>query len=611
MKIRKAARYLITLIPFVLLDLTLRSASGSAEWYPVYSAPPILFSLGFGALFLCAALAYREPKWSRVVYAVVYTLWAVYAIIQYGVWRILGRFLFLSDFSLAGEGIGFIRSVKQILDARFILLAALMFIWGAVGVMALPKQVSRRNVCPALLCVFALSQFLVPRMYNSGPTAIDWDAWRSMSYEYQKFSSSEYDLAITGTYQFVARDAVLSFLPDPNDNKKRECADSFFANAPLHNDNVMTGLLKGRNLIMIQLESIDDFVLNETNTPTLARLQSEAICFSEFYTPQYSAGYTFNTEFAAQTGLYPYTNGSSVSVLSRNAFPYTLANMLSKEGYTANSFHKGSAEFYNRGVIHKAFGYEKYNSATDYAQSEFEAEDDRFLIDCNAYYEKMIYNQPFLDFIITYSAHLGYDENDALTTKALNEFPEYSDPSRTYDVNGLYAKARLTDGMFERLLKRLEADGLMDNIVLCVYGDHYAYGLSDRTMLEDYSYAAGGRLLERTPCFIWYKGCEPVTIDKTLQTVDLLPTLANMFNLPAPRTMGRDAFDPDYEGYVIFQNAASWMNGRAYVENGIVKWNNGMSDEEIQAMNAYVQRFHEANDAVLDIDYFRNLYPTP
>ena len=86
--------------------------------------------------------------------------------------------------------------------------------------------------------------------------------------------------------------------------------------------------------------------------------------------------------------------------------------------------------------------------------------------------------------------------------------------------------------MFSALLERLEEDGLLGDTVICVYDDHYAYGLTDRAVLEEYSEAAGGRLLERTPCFIWYEGCTPMTVDKTLQTVDLLPTLANLFGCP-------------------------------------------------------------------------------
>ena len=123
-----------------------------------------------------------------------------------------------------------------------------------------------------------------------------------------------------------------------------------------------------------------------------------------------------------------------------------------------------------------------------------------------------------------------------------------------------------------------------------MYDDHYAYGLTDRAVLEAYSDAAGGRLLERTPCFIWYEGCTPMTVDKTLQTVDLLPTLANLFGLPAPRTMGQDAFDPSYEGYAIFPDG-TWLNDKAYVKNGEVVWNNGMTDEEIAEMTAYAPPF--------------------
>lgn len=231
---------------------------------------------------------------------------------------------------------------------------------------------------------------------------------------------------------------------------------------------------------------------------------------------------------------------------------------------------------------------------------------DRFLVDCDELYARMIDTEPFLDFLITYSGHLGYDEIDALTTYALEQYPEYADDSRPYEINGLFAKARLTDDMFARLLERLAEDGLLENTVLCVYDDHYAYGLTDRAVLEEYSAAAGGRLLERTPCFIWYEGCTPRTVDKTMQTVDLLPTLANLFGLPAPRTLGRDAFDPSYAGCAIFPDG-TWLTDAAYVQNGKVVWNDGMAEEEVAEMNAYARRFQEVNDAILDTDYYREI----
>lgn len=604
-RLGRALRVLLPVCPFWLLDLTLRTATDSGAYYPLYAAAPNLFSLGFGALF--AALALLPPRrWGRALYGVIYVVWAVYAVVQYGVWRIFDRFLFLSDFLFAGEGLDFVGYVRQLIDGRFVLVVALFVLWGVLGVWSLPERAARRRVCPALGLVFVLTQLVAPRLYAPVPETLDWDAWESSGYEYERFSSSSYDLALTGPYQFVLRDAWLSVAPDADAAEKVAEIDAFFEERPAHQENEMTGLLAGKNLILVQLESIDDFVLNEENTPTLARLQSEGIHFSEFYTPQYSNGYTFNTEFAAQTGIYPYANGNVAYSLSRSAFPDAVGSLFEDAGYTANSFHKSEAKFYNRSAMHQAFGYEQYYSALDYAQSELQAGVDEFLIECDALYESMVSDAPFLSFLITYSGHLGYDEIDALTTYALEQHPEYLDESRPYEISGLFAKARLTDDMFTALLERLEADGLLDDTVICVYDDHYAYGLTDRAVLEEYSEAAGGRLLERTPCFIWYEGCTPMTVDKTLQTVDLLPTLANLFGLPAPRTMGRDAFDPNYMGYAIFPDG-TWLNDKAYVENGAVVWNNGMTDAEVAEMTAYARRFQEINDMILDTDYYSTL----
>ena len=90
---------------------------------------------------------------------------------------------------------------------------------------------------------------------------------------------------------------------------------------------------------------------------------------------------------------------------------------------------------------------------------------------------------------------------------------------------------------------------------------------------------------------------------KTLQTVDLLPTLANLFGLPVPDTMGRDAFDPSYEGYAIFPDGG-WLTDQAYAENGKIIWNDGMTEEEVAQMHTFARRFQLLNDAILDTDYY-------
>ena len=82
-------------LPFCLLDLTLRAATGCAAWYPLYAAAPNLFSLGFGVLFAALCLLPRRRVAGRVLYGLIYAAWAIYAVVQYGIWRIFDRFLFL------------------------------------------------------------------------------------------------------------------------------------------------------------------------------------------------------------------------------------------------------------------------------------------------------------------------------------------------------------------------------------------------------------------------------------------------------------------------------------------------------------------------------------
>ena len=74
-----------------------------------------------------------------------------------------------------------------------------------------------------------------------------------------------------------------------------------------------------------------------------------------------------------------------------------MGSLFEDAGYTANSFHKSEAKFYNRGAMHQAFGYEQYYSALDYADSEMQANVDEFLVDCGALYERMVAQTPFFE----------------------------------------------------------------------------------------------------------------------------------------------------------------------------------------------------------------------
>ena len=114
-------------------------------------------------------------------------------------------------------------------------------------------------------------------------------------------------------------------------------------------------------------------------------------------------------------------------------------------------------------------------------------------------------------------------------------------------------------------------------------------------------------LREKTPCFIWSYGGPDVTVDKTLNTSDLLPTLINLFGLDGDyHYLGQDACDEGYPGSAIFQER-SWITASGAYEDGRVIaafTDEGPTDEEIEAMNDLTDTYLRMNNLLLELDYY-------
>jgi hypothetical protein len=116
-------------------------------------------------------------------------------------------------------------------------------------------------------------------------------------------------------------------------------------------------------------------------------------------------------------------------------------------------------------------------------------------------------------------------------------------------------------------------------------------------------------LLEKTPCFIWYDGCESMQVEKLLNTSDFLPTVLNMLGIQTEQDyIGHDAFDPAYQGYVPFSDG-SWISGDVaydagedeilYLEEDVV-----VEETFLEEMSEEVSEFVYINNLILETDYY-------
>ena len=362
-------------------------------------------------------------------------------------------------------------------------------------------------------------------------------------------------------------------------------------------DNEFTGRFAGKNLILVQLEAIDTWMLDPDYMPNLSRVKEQSIRFNKHYTPSYIAAGTFNTEFQVHTSLLPATGGIPTYVYERNSFPYALPKLFGGAGYTARSFHRSGGDVYNRAEIHENWGYEHYYSGEEMGIPAGDLDFDTALMGA---YDAMTEGDPFLTFLITYSAHGPY-EGSAVSERYL-DFAAARLPADTPEMAvHAHAHAYETDLFIGALYDRLEADGLLEDTVLVFYADHYNYYTLDDGLVMAQKGVTDKNLMTRTPFFIYEAHTAPEKVGKATSAVDILPTLVNLLGLDndGAHYVGNDIFS-DGGGYAIFADY-SWYDGETY-------WNSlgdASPTGEISARNEELKRRLQMSWNTLRTNYFR------
>ena len=586
---------------------------------------PLLFGVLWSLLLalLCGIL---PRKAGRILFGVMYFLLLLWTLAQTGYYSVFGRMMWLRDVFYAGEGADYLGDVLKTFPVLWWLGGILLLAFGVVllwrfprGICSLPGRLL--GVLAALLAVVGL--FLTPELVF----AKDLGIWGTRS-EYAQSSSyratynTMYDAKntydITGIYQLVFRDVwkhhLYPLTPAYRKNLQEQTGqlDEYFAQRPEKQENEMTGLFAGKNVVLVLMESMDDWMITPEDTPTLYRLMHEGINFTEFYTPGYGTARTINSEFCMNTGIYLPTNGGYVFDYVTNSFSQSLASQLTDSGYTSQVFHYNTPDFYSRGVFEPAMGYLKYNCYADYETDEDRLYDDCLLFDIPELKELFFREGQSFNTIITRSAHLSYVYNEVLSHYALKQYPEYRGKYGSVEEDCARVKAKLVDDMFARLLQELSAAGQLENTVIMAMTDHYTYGYKNMEELYAHSGVEDTLLLEKTPCFVWSVDCPDIAVSKTLNTADFVPTMLNLMGIDSPyRYLGQDAFDPRYEGYALFPNG-SWISdgvackvnasGYAIIEN---RYQKEITQSYLDEMSKKTQDFIAVSNLLLSSDYYK------
>ncbi|AKA67460.1 sulfatase [Clostridium scatologenes] len=378
-------------------------------------------------------------------------------------------------------------------------------------------------------------------------------------------------------------------------NEREQEIKDFLAKNNESTGTNLKGAAEGKNLIMIQVEALQGFVINQKIngqeiTPNLNRWINKSMYFDNYFY-QVAGGNTSDAEFMSNNSLYPAESGAAYYSYSGDSYS-SLAKELKEKQYGTAAFHANNEGFWNRNVMYPVQGFDKF-----YGQHSFNIDenvglglsDKSFL---NQSLDKLkTLKQPYYSFLVTLSSHYPYDD-----TKGYGDFNvgEYEGTLLGNYLKGIH----YTDEQLGTFLDKLEKEKMLDNSIVVLYGDHFAipkdneqelYKFEKINNATDYDWVKS----QKVPMFIHFPGDENKGVNHTYSSqMDLYPTLANMFNLPKQYMLGKDILNSD-SGKVIFRNG-SFTNGKAFY----VSWTNTYYDvktgekiEETEALKAEKEQY--------------------
>ncbi len=417
-------------------------------------------------------------------------------------------------------------------------------------------------------------------------------------------------------------DIDFTALSESAGSKQLKTLDEYFGNKQPTLKNYYTGMYEGYNLITITAEGFSHYAIDPELTPTLYKMYNEGFKFTNFYTPW--LGSTSAGEYAACTGLLP-ASSMGLKLSGSKYFPYTLGNVFQSIGVEKTfAYHNHTYSYYNRHLSHPNMGYTYYgwgNGIEKYVKKRWPESDLEMISGSTKDY--LSDKERFHAYYMTVSGHYQYTfsgNSMANKNKSLVQHLEGSDAMKAY-----YACNIELDRAMEQLLKDLNDAGVADNTVIAITPDHHPYGLEQD---GDDKYSVWreflGHDVETTfelyeSVFLLYcQGTKDApTVDKPCSTVDMLPTILNLFGIEYDSRLliGTDIMSTTDCIAQLHDRSFVSSKGKYNAKTKEFTLHEGQSFASQEEQDAYVKQVKDLvanrfkmSKAIFDNDYYRHVF---
>jgi lipoteichoic acid synthase len=327
------------------------------------------------------------------------------------------------------------------------------------------------------------------------------------------------------------------------------------------------GRAKDRHVFIIQVESLQEFTINQTIdgqeiTPNLNGLLKESAYFDNVY-QQIGAGNTSDAEWLMHTSLYPEGMDPTVNIIDGSELP-SLARTLQKNGYGTATYHADDITYWSRDKLYPALGFDYIYTSNEIPNDKEigfgPADEVLFNYVESQLPQQLKKHQRMYSNIITLTSHTPFEMPEEF--EFLNLPDEYEG---TY-VGNYFQSVRYTDEQIGLFIEHLKKIGIYDESVVLIYGDHSGlHGApvteKDKDLLKEilgHEYNMNDRFI--VPVLFAAPGIFTSETHSNLGgQIDLMPTLLNLLGIE---------HDSQMMGHNLFQYKKNLLGMRYYLPGG-------------------------------------------
>ncbi len=393
--------------------------------------------------------------------------------------------------------------------------------------------------------------------------------------------------------------------------------------------NEYTGMFAGYNLVYITAEAFSPYVISEELTPTLYKLANNGFVCGDYYVPLGQTS-TSDGEYMNLFGVMP-IGQHSFKASKDNTYPYSLPAYFKTEGVKSYAYHSNSLSYYDRYLTHPNLGYQF--KAAKYGKESLKDKYKDWIFDMkgsgywpNSDYEMFVATIPefinedrFHTYYMTMSGHAAYSwtgNRMSAKNKAAVAHLDCSETMKAYIACNLELEKALT-----YLIEELEKAGKLDNTLIVLSADHHPYGLSETkadgtklTAADILGEYTGRKIdsieLQRNTLIMWNNKMETVEINKVCSSIDILPTLLNLFGFEYDSRLfaGRDMLDTSSPSLVMFSNKSFITDYVVYNSSNkkvTMRTDLEVGDDYVKSMKDYVSIMFKYSEGLLDEDFHK------